>query len=174
MKVVTIILGVITLLAGIFCLAHPAFTAFSIAWLLGLLLIASGISIIANYFSKKEGSGWDIFFSILSIIGGGLLMCNYFSALFADTIIVYFIAGMVAFMGISRIASSLQMKKGGAPWVWTLISGIISLLVSLFTFVNPMFGILFIDYKFAVIFIIQGINLILFGAMFKPFGKKDK
>lgn len=42
------------------------------------------------------------------------------------------------------------------------------------TFVNPMFGILFIDYMFAVIFIIQGINLILFGAMFKPFGKKDK
>lgn len=58
--------------------------------------------------------------------------------------------------------------------MWTLISGIISLLVSLFTFVNPMFGILFIDYMFAVIFIIQGINLILFGAMFKPFGKKDK
>lgn len=167
-----IILGVLTALAGIFCMAHPAFTAFSIAWLLGLLLIAGGISILVNYFSKKEGSGWDVFFSILSIIAGGLLMCNYFGALFADTIIVYFLAGLILIMGITRILSATQLKKLAEPWIRPAISGVLSILAALFAIINPMVGILLIDYMLAFIFIIQGINMILFGAMFRPFKKK--
>lgn len=171
MKIFMIIMGILTILAGIFCIANPVFTAFSISWFLGILLIISGISILVNYFGKKEGTGWDVFFGILSVLGGILLLCNYFAALFADMMIIYFIAGMITVMGITRIASALRQRKEDLPWVWAMISGVLSLLTALFAFVNPLFGIVLIDYMLAVIFIIQGINLLLFGAMLLPFGK---
>ena len=78
MKVITIILGVLTTLLGIFCVFRPGVAALSLAWLLGIILILAGFNIVTNYFGKKIGSGWDAFFGILSIVGGIILICNYY------------------------------------------------------------------------------------------------
>lgn len=167
MKVITIILGILTILAGFFCIAHPAFTAFSIAWILGFLLILSGINILVSFFGKKEGSKSDVFFGILSIIGGIAMLCNYWFQFFTDMIIVMIVAGLILLMGILRISTSLKLKKENQPWILAMISGILSILIAIMAFINPVAGIMFIDYILAVIFIVQGINLLSFGISIK-------
>lgn len=167
MKIITIISGILTILAGIFCLAHPAFTAFSLAWILGFLLIISGINILVGYFSKKEGSKSDVFFAILSIIGGVLLLFNYWMQLLTNVVIIIVIAGFILIMGILRITASLRFKKDGLPWVLSMLSGILSVLVALMAFINPAAGILLMDYILSFIFIVQGINLLSFGISIK-------
>lgn len=167
MKAVTIILGILTIIAGILCIAHPAFTAFSIAWILGFLLMLSGINILVSYFSRKEGSKSDVFFGILSIIGGLFLLFDYWSQLFTDIVIVIIIASLIMLMGILRINVSIKLKKSSQSWIPVLISGILSILIALMAFINPMAGILLIDYMLAFIFIIQGISLLSFGISIK-------
>lgn len=167
MKAITIILGILTVLAGFFCIAHPAFTAFSIAWILGFLLILSGINILVSFFGKKEGSKSDVFFGILSIICGIAMLCNYWFQLFTDVIIVTIVAGLILLMGIVRISASLKLKKAEQPWVLAMISGILSVLIAIMAFINPIAGVVLIDYILAFIFIVQGINLLSFGIAIK-------
>ena len=148
-------------------MAHPAFTAFSIAWLLGIVLIVSGINILVNYFGKKEGTGWDVFFGILSLIGGLLMLFNYYSAIFANTVLVYIIAVIILMTGITRIAASLRLKKLSMSWGWPMVSGILSVLTALIAMINPIAGMLLIDYMLAFLFMIQGINMIFLGISMK-------
>lgn len=167
MKVITIILAILTILAGFFCIIHPAFTAFSIAWILGFLLILGGINVLVSFFGKKEGSKSDVFFGILSIIGGIAMLCNYWFQIFTDVIIVAIVAGLILLMGILRISASIDLKKASQPWVLAMISGILSILIAIMAFINPLAGIVLIDYILSFIFIVQGISLLSFGISMK-------
>ncbi|MCI7304143.1 MAG: DUF308 domain-containing protein [Clostridiales Family XIII bacterium] len=54
MKVITIILGVLTTLLGIFCVFRPGVAALSLAWLLGIILILAGFNIVNKLFREKN------------------------------------------------------------------------------------------------------------------------
>lgn len=167
MRIITIILGVLTILFGVFCAFRPGIAALSLAWLLGMLLIISGISIIINYFSRKIGSGWDVFFGVLSVIGGLVLLCNYYGAFFADTIIVYFILAFVLFSGVIRAVGAWKMRKSGMPWLWGLIFGVLSVIMAVVAMFHPLMGIALVGYMVAFNIITQGVNTFCLGLYLK-------
>ena len=163
MRIITIILGVLTTLLGVFCIFRPGIAALSLAWLLGIMLIISGINIVINYFSKKIGSGWDAFFGILSILSGIVLLSNYYGAFFADTVIVYFIVAFVLLSGILRVMGAWKMRKSGLPWLWSMIFGIISILIAAAAMFHPLMGIALVGYMIAFNIMTQGINTLCLG-----------
>lgn len=167
MKIVTIILGVLTTLLGIFCVFRPGVAALSLAWLLGIILIISGLNITINYFGKKEGSGWDAFFGILSIIGGIVLLCNYYGAFFADTVIIYFIMAFVLVSGIIRVCGAWKMKQKKQPWLGGMIFGILSILIAVVAMFHPLMGMALVGYMVAFTIITQGINTLSLGLSLK-------
>lgn len=167
MKIVTIILGVLTTLLGGYCIFRPGLAALSLAWLLGIMLVISGINIAINYFAKKIGSGWDAFFGILSILSGIVLLSNYYGAFFADTVIVYFIVAFVLISGILRVMGSWKMKKRGLPWLWSMIFGIISILIAIVAMFHPLMGVALVGYMVAFSIMTQGINTLCLGLSLK-------
>lgn len=163
MKVVTIITGVLTTILGVYCVFRPGVAALSLAWMLGLVLVVAGLNITISYFSKKEGSGWDAFFGILSIIGGIVLFCNFYGRFFADAIIIYFIMAFVLISGILRVMGSWKMKGQKQPWVAGMVLGVLSILVAVIALFHPLMGAAMVGYMVAFTIITQGVNTLSLG-----------
>lgn len=106
-KALAIILGVLTILAGIFCFVHPGASLVILALFLGIGWIIDGIGTLAHTFGSKSSGG-----RALSVISG----------------IVSIVAGLVVvvFPGQSLL---LLVWFGG---VALIILGVVQLLVAIF------------------------------------------
>ncbi len=167
MKVLSITMGILVILAGMFCIVNPAVSAFAIAWLFGAALLVGGIVSLVDACKREKKSVWDIIFAILTIIAGGILLFSYFGIAFANTVIVVILAITMIAAGVTRIAISMELKKLGVPWAFNMVIGIFLILMAILVFIRPSIGFIVIDVMFSLVLITQGISLIAFGAEYK-------
>lgn len=181
MRIVTIIAGMISVISGIWCLANPGETFFSLAFVLGIVMLFSGVSGIFAYLSmrieKDNGtSGWILADGMLSVILSLLVLSNQ---LVTDAVIPLFFGMWVMFSGIMRIAAALAIKGMGKvkervrgkakskarskSWGWMFALGIISVLAGVYSFINPVAAGLAIVMLVGIFFILQGVNILAIG-----------
>ncbi len=155
-----IVAGILLIIcAFIFALA-PGMTLVTLTIFAGAAFLVAGIFNIINYvrFHKTgEATGWTLVYGILDIILGIFL---FFWPLAFAAVIPWVIGIFVLIFGIYEIVASFSLKKTiGGMWGWVLFSGIVSVLVALcFIFFPFSFAIMF-----AVIILMRGISLIMFG-----------
>lgn len=167
MKVISIVMGILVILVGAFCIINPAASAFTIAWLFGAALLVGGVVELVDACRREKKSAWDIIFAILTIIAGGILLFSYFGVAFANTVLVVLLAILMIAAGVTRIAVSLELKKLGVSWAFNLVIGIFLILMAIIVFARPAIGFIVIDVMFSLTLITQGIALIAFGAEYK-------
>lgn len=165
MKIFTIILGVIMALCGVSCMCTPIMTFLEAGYFLVILLFVYGIAGIVRAIMRKE-YGMPFFFGILSVILGVVIMAVPGLKLMTDGMLIYMMAAWFLVQGIVNILVSLKQKKAaeGKGWIWTLILGILGVLLGIYSLVHPMllaftFGILV-----GIYFIESGISLIAMAA----------
>lgn len=107
--------------------------------------------------------GMPFFFGILSVILGIVIMVVPGLKLMTDGMLIYIMAAWFLLQGVVGVIVSLKQKKvvEGKGWIWTLILGILGVLLGLYSLVHPMllaftFGILVGMY-----FIESGISMIV-------------
>ena len=151
--------GILMIVVGIIALVNPAATLVSLAVIIGVFTLISGITTIIYYFSGAKamyGSGWILFEGLLSLLLGILFLCN--EILVADVLPIVF-AMWVLFSGITKIISASDIKKFGAKHWWVvLISGIVSTLVGICALVAPIVGVIAITVFVGIGFIMDGIG----------------
>lgn len=157
-KVLWLISGILLIVAGVFCIINPQATLLSLAIVLGVFMLVSGIlNIVAFAGAHNEifGSGWLLVEGILNCIIGVFLLFNEWITVAA----LPFIFGMwVLFSGLCRLIGSFDMKKLGLrSWGWMLFFGILGIAIGIFSFFKPFVAMLAIS-------ILVGIYLILEGA----------
>jgi hypothetical protein len=64
----SIVAGVLSILAGFYLMANPALSLLSFAILFALIFMVNGISDIIKYFSADEKSGWDLFTGVMTVL----------------------------------------------------------------------------------------------------------
>lgn len=164
MKTVNIILGILTIILGVFCLFRPGIAFVSAAWMLGALLLLAGINIIVFQLQAEKKSGLGILKAVILIIVGVLLLVNNFSALFADTIILYMIGIGFVVSGITQIVRSLSIKKNGdSTWGWMMAAGILLVLGGLFAVAHPIITAISVGYFMAFSILCDGISMLVQG-----------
>lgn len=171
MRVLTIVMGVILTLAGIWCLINLGQTYAALAFVLGIVMLVSGISSIITYImghKDEKLSGWVLAEGIFTTILGIIVLINPFTA---DVMISIFFGMWLMVSGVLRIVGAFEQRKLGLPYGWTLILGILSLLVGLYGFVHPLVAGLALAMLLAIFFIMQGINTIALGVAM-PSSKK--
>jgi len=164
MRIITILSGILMLLAGVWCFANPGASFLSLAFVLGLVMIFAGGTGAINYFTEKnrkaEGS-WVISESILTFILGGIVLSNQ---LLVDAMIAIFFGMWLIFSGCLRVVAAFQLKaQKEETWAWTLGFGIVASLAGLYAFVNAnLFGwpVVLLAGGF---FVIQGANVMVVG-----------
>ncbi len=160
-KVISIIAAIAMIAVGIMSLFNPAATLVSVAWMIAILALVSGVLTLVYYFSGAKqytGSGWLLFEGIVDIIMGVILLFNGF---FVATMLPYIFGVWIIFSGIVRIIGAFDCKKlGYGSWWLILILGIIAIGLGLCSMFDPIVGIIAITVLVGLSFIMKGIGFL--------------
>ena len=157
-RVLWLISGLLLIALGIYFILDPTFTLLSLAVLIGVSMLISGIVDIVIFAVKRDyiaGAGWILADGIITLLMSLFLLFN--SVITAS--VLPFIFGMwVIFTGVSKLISSFDLKKIGVRgWGWFIFIGLLEIALGFASFVTPVAGI--------AIGIIVGISLIMQGSV---------
>lgn len=168
MKVFTIIAGVLLIVAGFFCLFSPGITFLSMGWLLGLMLLISGISLVIDYIALRGSGlvgGLDLVFGLIGAVLGVVLLANQGMRFATEMMMLVMLGIWMVVGGIIRIVQAIRARSlPGSLWRWTLFLGILMVLVGVYSFFQPLAGIFGIAWLFGFYLLLAGMDLVSFGA----------
>jgi uncharacterized membrane protein HdeD (DUF308 family) len=168
MRIVTIFSGIFLIGTGIWCFAHPGAPFISIAFVLGIAMMISGLSNLFAYVVFRKHNPyvpWQFADGLLTAIFAGVILSN---TILTDGMVVLFFGMWIQFSGVLRITASMVMYKNEiAGWYWTFAPGILSLLTGIYSFFNPLLAGLALVIMIGVIFILQGVNCVAGGIFLK-------
>lgn len=133
-----IITAVLLIVLGVVCIFNPGASFASAAWLMGLVILVSGVSSLifglrAQAFLPNAGS--TTLLAVFQIIVGLMLASNILASELA--LIVVF-AMWVIFEGVSLSVLSIDYKKGGYDrWWLMLILGVCSIVLGFLSLREP-------------------------------------
>lgn len=165
-RVLWVIVGVLLLITGIACLAHPAATLGGLSIFLGLSMLFSGIVdlvIFGTAHNAMYGSGWTLLNGVLSI-----LLSLFILGHTAFTVLsISFIVGMwLVVSGASWLVSSFDLRRTGVKgWGWFTGAGIVLMLSGFLSFLHPIASALIMTWLIGFLLLIQGIAFILRGCL---------
>ncbi|MBV8104372.1 MAG: HdeD family acid-resistance protein [Hyphomicrobiales bacterium] len=149
-------LGVVYVVAGFIALGSVVAATAAAVWVVGIMMIIAGVAEVINAFQVRTW-GRFIFWlllGILYIIAGFVAFENTLLAAIWLTLLLG--AALVA-SGIVRVFLGFNMR-GGSPWGWVVISGLITLLLGIVILAHwPYSGLYALG-------IILGVDLVFAGA----------
>ncbi|MCJ7527709.1 MAG: HdeD family acid-resistance protein [Methyloceanibacter sp.] len=126
--------GVLLVIAGIVALVYPHIASVTLVFLLGWILIISGVlQGIGLIGAKDVPHFWlQLISAVLAILIGLLLLRNPDAGLLIMTVllIVFFVVE-----GISKIIFALNIRPFPG-WLWVLLSGVVGLLLGAYLWAN--------------------------------------
>ncbi|MBR1842763.1 MAG: DUF308 domain-containing protein [Oscillospiraceae bacterium] len=171
-KIITIILGIVMIATGIYCLFTPAMTYLSVGYVVGINMVLDAIGgIIAWSERKKSGSadGWELAGAIASLVFGIILLGSAAMQLVVDMVIVYIAAAWLVVIGAIRIVRSTKLRKFhkvldteilGKRWWAVMLTGILLVVCGVLSFANPTGLMIAIGVNFGINIIAAGVSLI--------------
>ena len=131
--------GIALLVIGIVVFAFPAQSYIGMSLMFGWLILLSGIFQVILSTANKHyitGRGWMLAGGIIEIVLAAILVWNV--ALSAATLPI-FLGFWLMFRGFSAIGLGGDMSSMNVPGsAWTIISGILLLLCSLWVLIQPL------------------------------------
>ncbi len=149
-------LGVVYLLAGFIALGSVAMATVASVLVVGVMMIVAGVAEVISAFQVKS---WGKFLlwvllGVLYIIAGFVTFEN---PLLAAALLTLILGASLVASGVMRIILAFSMKQE-TPWIWILLSGVITVLLGLLILAHWPVSSLYILGLFL------GIDLIMAGA----------
>lgn len=163
MTILSIVLGIILVVAGFACICTPLATFLATGYFLAILLMVYGIVGIARFVARRAGV-LDLIISILAVILGLAAAVRPGTAAAFDSVILICIGIWVIFQGIVSIVLAFQARKIGVSWVFGLIVGIIAIILGVMSLIHPYFAAVTVGILVGIYFIEAGLSMIVLGA----------
>jgi len=108
-RIWNIVLGLLGIVAGLIAILNPADAAGILAWVLGIWLIAHGITEIVGAFTlSSNGRWWIVLAGVLWIIAGVIFMANPFATAVA---LALWISALAIAWGIFCIVAGIFIRR---------------------------------------------------------------
>lgn len=130
-----LIAGLIMLILGVMIWANPAASLLAMGFYFGLIIFLLGCGYIA--FSLSQYSGWYMIVGLFDMFIGLIFLTNL--GLTAETLPVFFALWILA-TGSMQIVGSLEIRKLGMPWGWSMVSGVLGVILAFFILTSRQFG----------------------------------
>lgn len=157
-----IFFGVLNAIVGFMAIASPMVAGMSVAILVGIFMLIAGISqLFGSFKAGSFGSGALGFIGGLLTSVAGLLM--FARPLFGLGVLAILLGIYFFIDGIGEIALAFRIKpeKG---WGWTLISGILAILLGFFIMRQwPFSGAWAIGMLVGIHLVFRGVSLVVIG-----------
>ena len=168
MRILTIISGILMILTAAFCFINPGQTFLVLAFVIGLVMVLNGIIHTLAYLigrglhNKGDNNGWILTEALITLVLGILILCNQ---LVVDAAIPMVFGIWVVVSGILRVEASthINREKKRTNFRTTLITGILTVFIGVFGFINPMIGWLSTAILLGLFMLIQGVNVLELG-----------
>ena len=155
-------LGVVYLLTGFIALGSVVMATVASVLVVGVMMIIAGV---AEVFSAFQIKSWGKFLlwvllGVLYIIAGFVTFEN---PLLAAALLTLILGASLVVSGVMRTILAFSMKRE-TPWIWVLLSGVITLLLGLLILAHwPVSGLYILG-------LFLGIDLIMAGAAWIALG----
>ncbi|MBR2793519.1 MAG: DUF308 domain-containing protein [Solobacterium sp.] len=159
---VNIILGIFLIIGGISCMVTPFATFLSTGYYVAIILMVYGINGIIRAFQKKS-STMEIIVSVLAILFGLYAIIRPGNILAFDAMAIYLVAIWYILQGVSSLITAIQVKDTNKNWIWGLCSGILGILLGLYSFAHPGVTAITTGMLIGLYFIIAGVGLLSAG-----------
>jgi uncharacterized membrane protein HdeD (DUF308 family) len=149
-------LGIVYVIAGFVALGSVVMATVASVLVVGVMMIVAGVAEIINAFQLK---GWGKFL-IWLLLGALYIVAGFVTfenPLLAAAILTLFLGASLVASGIMRIILAFSMKHE-QPWIWLLLSSIITLLLGLLILARWPISSVY------VLGIFLGIDLVMAGA----------
>ena len=163
--------GVLLILFGIMAILNPGITLTVFVVWFAIFMMFDGVISLIGVFSNwnTEEDKW------LLVAEGVLSLLLGFLVYRAPETFVSFIAFLISFwaifLGISRIALAIQLRKEIQGEGWLILSGILSILFGVIVFAQPGIGIATLMTIISIFAILIGILLIVLSLKLRKSGK---
>lgn len=185
-SIIWVLFSCIMIVGGIAGCFTPLETLASVAFLLPIFLIVSGVVDLVYYFRIKKASK-ELFADSVTSHGGAqvLLLDGIFNLIFAvifiavgieftSLTIVFLVAFVAMFRGILALIYAFDIRKVGIKsWWWILILGIVNIAVSMIFVIFPQVGGITIGIMISVLIALFGVaSLLGFWGVSRLFGTR--
>lgn len=164
MTIVSIIFGILSIICGMLCMFTPLTTFLATGHLISIMLALYAIVGIVNAIRKRAGV-LEIILSALSII---LCIVSLFmpgSALVFNSLMLALASAWILAHGIISIILAIQVRKTNHSWFLGLISGILGVILGVYSILHPQMLALSAGMLIGFHFIETGINMIVLGTV---------
>jgi len=151
--------GGLMVAAGAVAIIFPVFASVAFVWVLGWLLIVSGlVQSVSLVISRHQPSFWlQLITTVLGIVVGILLLRNLGQGLLVLSLllIVFFLVD-----GMSRIVFALTVRPL-ENWIWVLASGVLGVLLAVVLFGSlPVTALWLIGLLLGVHLVAEGVAMV--------------
>ena len=165
-RVLWVLVGVLLVITGIACFAHPAATLGSLAILLGIAMLFSGVVDLVIFATARDamyGSGWFLLDGVLTILLSIFILGN---AAFTMVSLPFIVGMWLVFSGTSRMVNSFDLRRMGVKgWGWFTGAGVVLMIAGFISFLYPVAGALILTWLVGFLLILQGVASILRGGL---------
>ena len=165
MMILSIILGILMIIGGIFCMATPLTTYLSTGYFMSIMLLFFGIAGLVRAFMKKGNKALEIVVSVLAIIIGLISVFMPGTTLVFDTMMLYMSAAWFVVQGIVTIVLAIKLRKEDSLWIVALIAGILGVILGVYSFLHPQVLAVSSGMLIGFYFIESGIDIIVLGTV---------
>lgn len=168
MRVLTLAGGILMVATGVFCFINPGQTFLTMAFVIGSVMVINGLIhgvgflLARGSFGIGDNNGWILIDAILTLLLGVLILCNQLTV----DIAIPMIFGMwVLVSGLLRFEASTRINRQKKPanFKAALISGVVTIVVGLFGFINPLITYVSVIILLGIFMVVQGANSIELG-----------
>lgn len=171
MNVLSIILGVILIVGGMYCLLTPIATFATLGWLIGLSMVLEGFGTILAWNERRKmglAGTWTLIGAIFSTLMGAIILSNSVVQLGIDAFLTNLVALWLIGGGIMRILASFAVRDAhkngsatGSNWWMLLLAGILMTIVGVFGLFHPMLTAMSVGTLMGISIISSGMGLIM-------------
>ena len=150
---VLLLYGILSVILGIFFFTSPGLTMVSVVFVLGIYWLVTGIIGLFDMFQDHTAWGWKLFFSVLGIIAGLLVISRpLWATLVVPTVYVIVLGVWGMIMGIIMLISAFKGAGWGAG-----IMGVLGVMLGLFLMWNPLAAAMALPWVLGIFALVGGI-----------------
>jgi len=166
-------LGIVSILLGTIGLYMTFALTLATVLFFGALILAGGLLQLIQAFSCKGWKGvlGHVLIALLYIAAGALIIED---PLLASGVLTLVLAGILIAVGVIRITMSFQIRKSVSGWYWSLLSGMVSILLGGMIVAHwPVSGLWVIGLFVAVELILHGWSYVFVALAARKAGSGD-
>ncbi len=171
MTVLMILLSVLMIIGGVYCIMTPMETFSMLGWIAGFAIVVTGVSAIFRFAAGRDGrSIWELIGGIVGVLFGGFIIVNSFAQFATNLVIaiaaalwlvVYGICGIVEAVKLRRANRELPSQFRTASWLIVMILGILTTVLGVVCLFQPKVTVFSVGLLVGVSILISGIKTLI-------------